>query len=352
MRLAAWIPAIRATAATSPFGASPAATLAAASGDIRTTARARAQRSVSALALTSTIVARPAASRWVSEAPSTTPILVARQLQECARQADARAVTRASTRTSPAVLAALSSVEALTRALAQDLPLSVLLLTDTRRSSATPRPRWEERGYDVDRWWAAISYELLPEDMHGMVREHYEAAARGEVRRFALHYGPGYRATLVPVRAADGTIAGALALAFDEGEERRAREARAAGELVPPPTRQQAAVARLGELAPCAASPRRRRSRHEAVAPRAACWRDNLERRPARARSPATAVGRRDTPAAAHRRREARSAPRTSTSCPRSRTCSTAPSRASARRSASATTRCTTRSPASRTARC
>ena len=42
VRLAAWIAAIRATPATSPFGASPAATLAAASGDIRTTARARA----------------------------------------------------------------------------------------------------------------------------------------------------------------------------------------------------------------------------------------------------------------------------------------------------------------------
>ena len=42
VRLAAWMAAIRATPATSPFGASPAATRAAASGDIRTTARARA----------------------------------------------------------------------------------------------------------------------------------------------------------------------------------------------------------------------------------------------------------------------------------------------------------------------
>jgi hypothetical protein len=42
VRLAAWIAAIRATPATSPFGASPAATRAAASGDMRTTARARA----------------------------------------------------------------------------------------------------------------------------------------------------------------------------------------------------------------------------------------------------------------------------------------------------------------------
>src|SRR5207253_739777 len=42
VRLAAWIAAIRATVATSPLGASPAATRAAASDDIRTTARARA----------------------------------------------------------------------------------------------------------------------------------------------------------------------------------------------------------------------------------------------------------------------------------------------------------------------
>src|SRR5215218_1802077 len=66
VRLAAWIAAIRATAATSPFGLSPRATRAAASGDIRTTARARANRSVACFALTSTMRAVPAASRWVS----------------------------------------------------------------------------------------------------------------------------------------------------------------------------------------------------------------------------------------------------------------------------------------------
>ena len=42
VRLAAWIAAIRATAATSPFGLSPAATRRAAAADMRTTARARA----------------------------------------------------------------------------------------------------------------------------------------------------------------------------------------------------------------------------------------------------------------------------------------------------------------------
>src|SRR3954447_9205145 len=74
VRLAAWMAASRATVATSPFGASPAATRAAASGDIRTTARARAQRALSSLALTSTIRAFPRSSRWVS-VPSTTPMV-------------------------------------------------------------------------------------------------------------------------------------------------------------------------------------------------------------------------------------------------------------------------------------
>src|SRR3954452_3837934 len=70
VRLAAWMAASRATVATSPLGASPAATRAAASGDMRTTARARAQREVSDFSLTSTMRALPASSRWVS-APST-----------------------------------------------------------------------------------------------------------------------------------------------------------------------------------------------------------------------------------------------------------------------------------------
>src|SRR4051812_41240419 len=74
VRLAAWIAARRATVATSPFGASPAATRAAASGDMRTTARARAQRDVSTFSETSTIRALPAASRCVS-VPSTTPMV-------------------------------------------------------------------------------------------------------------------------------------------------------------------------------------------------------------------------------------------------------------------------------------
>ena len=70
VRLAAWMAAMRATATTSPFGLSPATTRAAASGDIRTTARARAQRAVGCLSPTSTMRAWPAASRCVSAGPS------------------------------------------------------------------------------------------------------------------------------------------------------------------------------------------------------------------------------------------------------------------------------------------
>src|SRR4051812_49585188 len=65
VRLAAWMPARRAVPRTSPLGASPAATTAAVAGLMRTTARATARRVVAGLAPTSTIEARPSASRWV-----------------------------------------------------------------------------------------------------------------------------------------------------------------------------------------------------------------------------------------------------------------------------------------------
>src|SRR3954453_7046004 len=65
-RLAAWMPAMRAVPITSPLGASPRATAAAVSADMRTVARARARRSLTSLPPTSTIRARPASSRCVS----------------------------------------------------------------------------------------------------------------------------------------------------------------------------------------------------------------------------------------------------------------------------------------------
>src|SRR5579884_3857118 len=66
VRLAAWMPAILATPRTSPFGASPLATACAVAELTRTRARATARRSVAGFSPTSTIRARPEASRWVS----------------------------------------------------------------------------------------------------------------------------------------------------------------------------------------------------------------------------------------------------------------------------------------------
>ena len=63
---AAMIPAIRATAKTSPLGIPPSWISAAVSGRIRTVPRATALRSVGDLAVTSTIRARPFSSRWDS----------------------------------------------------------------------------------------------------------------------------------------------------------------------------------------------------------------------------------------------------------------------------------------------
>src|SRR4051795_10072953 len=65
VRFAAWMPAMRAVPSTSPFGASPAATVAAVAGAMRTTARATARRALTGLPLTSTMRARPCSSRWV-----------------------------------------------------------------------------------------------------------------------------------------------------------------------------------------------------------------------------------------------------------------------------------------------
>jgi PAS fold len=173
---------------------------------------------------------------------------VARRLQESIRHADGTIVTPASARTTPAVEAALCSVESLTRALAEDVPFSALLLTDrdglVRHAAGA---RWTERGYDVDAMPGRPLRELLPLDLHELVSDHYAAVALGEVRRFALPYGPGYRALLLPVRATDGSVAGSLALAWDESEELRAE--RAARRELARRLAQQAAVARLGELA-------------------------------------------------------------------------------------------------------
>ena len=65
VRLAAWMPAIRATASTSPFGTVPSRSAATTSAEQRTNPRAVAARTVGCLAVTSTMRAWPASSRCV-----------------------------------------------------------------------------------------------------------------------------------------------------------------------------------------------------------------------------------------------------------------------------------------------
>ena len=66
MRLAAWMPAIRATASTSPFFTSRLAIAIVVSGFMNTLQRATARRWVGSLGVTSTIRAWPSGSRWVN----------------------------------------------------------------------------------------------------------------------------------------------------------------------------------------------------------------------------------------------------------------------------------------------
>jgi len=64
-RFAPWIPAMRATASTSPFGTDPSRSDATTSGAHRTNPRAVAERTVGCLSVTSTMRAWPDSSRWV-----------------------------------------------------------------------------------------------------------------------------------------------------------------------------------------------------------------------------------------------------------------------------------------------
>src|SRR3712207_1956909 len=65
VRFAAWMPATRATASTSPFMMAFEAILFVVSGSMNTLHRASARRWVGSFGVTSTIRARPSGSRWV-----------------------------------------------------------------------------------------------------------------------------------------------------------------------------------------------------------------------------------------------------------------------------------------------
>ena len=192
------------------------------------------------------------------------------RLQECAGQADARSCDADVDEDHPCRRGdAQPGRPRSARALADDVPLSVLLLTGPRPAHPPRRRRALGR--------ASASTRTALVGRHA-VRPLPAAAARrwscrttrpcsaGETRRFALPYDEGYRDTLVPIRAADGTIAGALALAFDEGEELRAERAGAPGAGAPPRPAGRRRPARGARAAPRAAGgadgrrlPRRRR---------------------------------------------------------------------------------------------
>ena len=107
--------------------------------------------------------------------------------------------------------------------------------------------RWERMGVDPARLGGRLLQDIVPLPLHDAVLPHYDAVFAGEVRRFTSTYDEDYRNTVVPIPCEDGTVAGALALAFDDGEELRAEKL--ARQELSRRLAQQAAVARLGELA-------------------------------------------------------------------------------------------------------
>ncbi|HET8951894.1 MAG TPA: EAL domain-containing protein [Solirubrobacteraceae bacterium] len=133
-------------------------------------------------------------------------------------------------------------------ALAADMRVSVLLVVDRDlRIRHAEGARWARIGIDPATMRGLRLTDFLPRELHDVVLPHYHAVLAGEIRRFTATWDHDFRNAIAPIPCGDGEIAGALALAFDDGEELRAERA-AKGEL----TRrlaQQAAVARLGELA-------------------------------------------------------------------------------------------------------
>jgi diguanylate cyclase (GGDEF)-like protein len=175
-------------------------------------------------------------------------MVVAAWLQESRPDADATPVTPSPTRTLPAQDAALARVAELCRALASDVSINTIVLVDSDlRVRMAAGPSWARGGVDPA---TLVGKELsgwVPAALLPKVREHYEAVLAGETRRFSVSARDDYRTTIVPIRADDGSVAGCLALAWDEGAALRAE--RAAGAELARRLGQQSAVARLGELA-------------------------------------------------------------------------------------------------------
>ena len=151
--------------------------------------------------------------------------------------------------TSTLVEAALASIVPLSRHLAEEVSLAAIMLVDrdlvVREVRGEGWGRREDLGAMIGRGLA----EVVPEELREQVVAEYRAVAlHGETRRFRFGYdAQGYRATVMPVLAEDGGVAGCLCLVWDQGAELRA-EREVSSELGRR-LAQQSAVARLGELA-------------------------------------------------------------------------------------------------------
>ena len=151
-------------------------------------------------------------------------------------------------RTSPAIEELLDRTAALGSAFAADMRVSVLLVLDGElRLHAGAGARWDRIGIDPATLRGRSLRAILPAELMADVLPHYEAALRGETRRFTIAYDEEYRTTVAPIALRDGTVAGVICLTFDDDEE--LREERAARVELSRRLAQQSAVARLGELA-------------------------------------------------------------------------------------------------------
>ena len=150
--------------------------------------------------------------------------------------------------TSPAVEAALAGIVPLSHRLAEEVALTALMLVDRDLVVRVVKGEGWGRREDLGAMIGRPLAEVVPEELREHVVAEYEAVVRdGETRRFTFAYGDEYRATVMPVAAADGTVAGCLCIVWDMSEELRAE--REASRELERRLAQQSAVARLGELA-------------------------------------------------------------------------------------------------------
>jgi hypothetical protein len=150
--------------------------------------------------------------------------------------------------TSRAAEAALASIAPLSRRLAEEVSLTALMLVDRDLVVREVKGEGWGRKEDLAAMIGRPLADVVPAELRERVVAQYAAVVRdGETHRFTFAYGEDYRATIMPVLAEDGTVAGCLCIVWDQDAELRA-EREASAELARR-LAQQSAVARLGELA-------------------------------------------------------------------------------------------------------